>query len=368
MLRRGYIHEASRSVKAHFGLSSSDTHLHLLPVHHVTGLAINILPFLLAGACIEFRSGSFDPAWTWKRWRDGASGADKPLAIFSGVPTIYQRMQRYFEANLVKLPDAERRAYDKGAAQFRAMICGTSALPRPVAKFWQSLRGGKGILTRYGSTEMGAVLRVPLDDRDVPDGSVGEVAPGVAMKLVDTDTGQEGDEGEIWVRTPERFSKYLNDPEATKQSYSEDGWFKTGDVARRDGRWYWIVGRASQDIIKSGGYKISALDVEREILGLPYIGEVIVVRVPDEEFGERVAAVVTLREGQPIQELSISKLREDLRHSMAGYKMPTLLRVLREDLPKTASGKVLKKVLTPQLFPNPLPSEVQSWTSSRSKL
>lgn len=268
----------------------------------------------------------------------------------------------------MKLPESERIAYEKGAGMFRVMICGTSALPRPVAQFWGKLRGGKAILTRYGSTEVGAILRVPLDAKDVPEGTAGVVVPGAELKFVDSETGQEGDEGEIWVKTPELFAKYLDDPQATKEAYSKDGWFKTGDVGRREGKWYWIIGRASQDIIKSGGYKISALDVEREILGLPYIGEVMVARIPDEEFGERVAAAVTLREGQEVNELRIDRLRRDLREHMASYKMPTLLRVMKDELPKTASGKVLKKLLGPQLFPSSGHPDVQTWDVGKAKL
>lgn len=354
-----------------FHLLPQDTLLHLLPVHHVTGLAINVLPFLLAGSCIEFKSGSFDPSWTWKRWRDGCTGTAPPLTIFSGVPTIFQRMMRHFEANIARSPTSEQDLYINGANQFRIMICGTSALPRPVANFWESVRNGKRILTRYGSTEIGAALRVRPEDDDVPDGSVGRVAAGVDLKLVDPETQVEGDEGEILVKTPELFSKYLDDQEATTENFTRDGYFKTGDLARREGPWYFIVGRASQDIIKSGGYKISALDVEREILALPYCGEVIVVRVPDEEFGERVGAVMTLREGQSLRHLTIDRLRQDLRQHMASYKIPTLLRIVDGDLPKTASGKVLKKVLGPQLFPYPgweNVKEVQVWRPQSSRL
>lgn len=371
MLRRGYIHGASRNVVDLFRLTPRDTLLHLLPVHHVTGLAINVLPFLLAGSCIEFKSGSFDPSWTWKRWRDGCTGTAPPLTIFSGVPTIYQRMMRHFESRIATLSTSEQDPYVKGANQFRIMVCGTSALPRPVSSFWEEMRHGKRILTRYGSTEIGAALRVRPEDGDVPDGSVGRIAAGVELKLVDQETHLEGDEGEILVRTPDLFAKYLHDPEATIENFTSDGYFRTGDLARREGPWYFIVGRASQDIIKSGGYKISALDVEREILALPYCGEVIVVRVPDQEFGERVGAVMTIREGHSLRHLSIDRLRQDLRQHMASYKLPTLLRIVDGELPKTASGKVLKKVLGPQLFPYPgwdTDEEVQIWRPQSSRL
>lgn len=127
------------------------------------------------------------------------------------------------------------------------------------------------------------------------------------------------------------------------------------------------------DIIKSGGYKISALDIERECLSLPYVSEVMVVGIADEEFGQRVGAVVTLREDQRIygddKKLTIDDLRRDLRESLAGYKLPTVLRVYKGDLPKGPSGKVLKRILGPELFPDTswsLIPEIDLWNSNKT--
>jgi malonyl-CoA/methylmalonyl-CoA synthetase len=172
------------------------------------------------------------------------------------------------------------------------------------------------------------------------------------------------------------FSKYLYDPEATAKAHDEDGYFRTGDIARREGKYYWIVGRASLDMIKSGGYKISALDIERELLSLPYVAEAMVVGVADEEFGQRVAALVSLQEedltdafletyGNSQYILTIDDLRRDLRERLAGYKMPTLLRIVEGELPKTATGKVQKKMLGPRFFPENYQAcaEVQQWAS-----
>lgn len=134
------------------------------------------------------------------------------------------------------------------------------------------------------------------------------------------------------------------------------------------------MGRASLDIIKSGGYKISALDIEREILALPYISEVMVVGVADHEFGQRVAALVALSEENLTNEyltthgsmeytLTINDLRRDLRSRLAGYKLPTILRVIEGELPKTATGKVTKKLLGPKFFPEDYDGKkgVQVW-------
>jgi len=172
------------------------------------------------------------------------------------------------------------------------------------------------------------------------------------------------------------FSKYLNDPEATAQAHDEEGYFRTGDIARREGSYYWIIGRASLDIIKSGGYKISALDIERELLSLPYVAEAMVVGVADEEYGQRVAALISLQEedltdsfletyGNGEYILTIEDLRRDLRERLAGYKLPTLLRIVDGELPKTATGKVQKKILGPRFFPENYQTcpEVQQWLS-----
>lgn len=167
--------------------------------------------------------------------------------------------------------------------------------------------------------------------------------------------------------------RYLHDEKATADAHDQDGYFKSGDIARREGKYYFILGRASIDIIKSGGYKISALDIEREILGLDYVSEVMVVGVEDEEYGQRVAATISLKTDQNTtrKNLTLAELREDLRSKLTRYKIPTILRVVNGELPKSGTGKVQKKILGPQFFPpnyRDLP-EVQVWTAqSKAKL
>ena len=352
--RRGFLYDVATQFSDMHAMKAGDVVLHVLPVHHATGITVTLLPFLWSGGLIEFRSGGFDTAWTWERMRQG------DLEFFSGVPTIYSRLMQYYEQKLSKLPEATQ--YAQGASRIRAMLCGTSALPRPLQQKWTALRGGSGILTRYGGTEFGNAFTVTpwLMKEGVPDGSVGQKGPGVDLKL------SNGDEGEILMRNPLLFSKYLFDEEATRNIIDEEGYFKTGDIARREGPYYFIQGRANIDILKSGGYKLSALDIEREILGLPYVSEVIVVGVEDEEFGQRVAAAIVLRDDLR-QSLSLDDLRADLRESLAGYKMPTLLRVVKE-IRKNATGKAIKKVLVKELFPPEGHPDVQRWTSKKSKL
>lgn len=168
-------------------------------------------------------------------------------------------------------------------------------------------------------------------------------------------------------------TRYLHDEKATIDAHDKDGYFKSGDIARREGKYYFILGRASIDIIKSGGYKISALDVEREILGLDYVSEVMVVGVEDEEFGQRVAATISLKTDPNTtrKSLTLAELREDLRTKLTGYKMPTILRLVEGELPKSGTAKVQKKILGPKFFPpnyRDLPW-VQVWSKEkRAKL
>ncbi|PVH87406.1 acetyl-CoA synthetase-like protein [Cadophora sp. DSE1049] len=367
VMRRGFLFEGAVAIADHYDITSSDMILHVLPVHHATGIGISFFPFLVSGALIEFRSGSFDPAWIWQRWKKGGT------TFFSGVPTMYMRLMRYYEHHLKHLPNAKE--FVRGVREVRAMTCGSSALPKPMQDFWTEIRDGKILLTRYGATEFAAVFMVALDPSGTPEGSVGKHVPGIDVKL------SNGDEGEVLVRSNQMFSKYLYDGAATVAAtvaaHVEEGYFRTGDIAKRQGDYYWIMGRASLDIIKSGGYKISALDIERELLGLPYISEAMVVRVADLEFGQRVAALVTLREDQRIyssgtegERLTIDNLRKDLRSKLAGYKMPTLLRIVEGELPKGQSGKVQKKIVGPDMFPSPgweTHPQVQVWKKSDQK-
>jgi malonyl-CoA/methylmalonyl-CoA synthetase len=197
VMRRAFVHDSAMAVAEHYGILHNDVILHVLPVHHATGIGISFFPFILVGACIEFKSGSFDPGWMWERWRQGG------LTFFSGVPTVYMRMMRFYDQHLVKLPQRNQAQYVHGVNQIRAMLCGSSALPKPVQDFWTGIRNGKIILTRYGATEFGAVFKVPVDAKGVPHGSVGTAVAGIDVKL------SEGNEGEILVKSPYMFSKYV---------------------------------------------------------------------------------------------------------------------------------------------------------------
>ncbi|KAJ9426011.1 hypothetical protein FOXG_07378 [Fusarium oxysporum f. sp. lycopersici 4287] len=341
VLRRTYTHEGAITVGDSYGITHTDVLLHTLPVHHTTGLGTSFFPFLNAGACIEFH-GKFDAATVLKRWLQGG------LTIFSAVPTIYMRLKWFIE----QLPTHEQIPYKQSAGQFRAFLCGSSALQEHVQDFWTASMG-QPILTRYGATEIPGCIRVSIELQNIPKGSVGQPLPGVELKM--------SPEGELLVKTPNMFAKYLMEPETTKNALDADGWYKTGDIARREGNFYFIEGRASVDIIKSGGYKISALDVERACLTLPYVNEAMVVGVEDDEFGQRVGAVLAVKNAPDV---TLATVRSTLRDQLAGYKLPTVLRVVEGEIPKGATGKVQKKILGPKLIPSPGYEEipqVQVW-------
>ena len=195
VMRRSFVFDSALAVADHYQLKEDDVLLHVLPVHHATGVGINVFPILITGGRIEFRSGGFDEIWMWERWKEGAINSSRRLTFFSGVPTIYMRMRRHYQRTLVKLPPPELARYIAGARQFRACLCGTSALPQPLNDFWKMLMQ-KTIVQRYGATEFGAVIAVGLGDKKAPNGTVGQVIGGIDLRL------SEGDEGEILVKSP----------------------------------------------------------------------------------------------------------------------------------------------------------------------
>ncbi len=217
------------------------------------------------------------------------------------------------------------------------MVSGSAALPVSVLAKWQSI-SGHTLLERYGMTEIGMALSNPLDGERRP-GFVGLPLPGMAVRLVD-EAGQvieeEGRPGEIQVRGPTVFPEYWNRPEATRQAF-RDGWFCTGDISVKEDGYYRLLGRSSVDIIKTGGYKVSALEIEEVLRTHPAIGECAVVGVEDLEWGERVCAAVVCREGV----LTLETLRAWAKDRLALYKVPSRL-LLLEDLPRNVMGKVTK--------------------------
>jgi malonyl-CoA/methylmalonyl-CoA synthetase len=324
------------SVVSAWEWTSADHVLHVLPLHHLHGILNLLCCPLWAGATCEIQPG-FAADAVWDRIAaaaDPATGSEQRLTLFMAVPTIYTRLLAAWRA----APAERRRAMTAGCRRLRLMVSGSAALSPSLLDAWCEV-SGHTLLERYGMTEIGMGLGNPLHGARLP-GSVGVPFPGVSVRLLD-DSGRavaDGTPGEIQVAGPTVFREYWRRPEATRDAFTADGWFKTGDIATRSGGVYRILGRESVDIIKTGGFKVSALEIEEVLRDHPAIQECTVVGVADPEWGQRVAAAVILAPGAS---LDLDGLRAWAKQRLAPYKVPTLLRVVAA-LPSNPMGKVMK--------------------------
>lgn len=373
----------SKSLIKAWAYSQNDYFLHVLPLHHIHGTVNAILAPLFAGSAIEFLF-PFNATAVWERFATpfipGREGREK-ISVFTVVPTVYNRLLATHKDLAPETQAAARKAISP--ENLRLNISGSAALPTPTKKAWTDLSYGNVLLERYGMTEVGMALSCGLANEDRVDGSVGWPLPSVEVRLVDTETNeviQPGEEldkqgrerdGEIQLRGPTIFQEYWRNMKATNAEHveGEDGkgrWFKTGDVAvRRNvpsaghseqewtrGAMYFIRGRKSADIIKSGGEKVSALEVERELLSLPEIAEAAVLAVPSGKWGQKVGAVLILNpgaEGKGGKPWGPMDMRRALRDRLASYKIPQVMTIV-EDIPKNAMGKSKLTCLTHTFF------------------
>lgn len=338
--------------------STDDVILHTLPLHHVHGIVNKLLcPLWVGATCVMLPD--FEPQKVW----DLLLSSRPPVVnVFMAVPTIYSKLIQHYEQNFTR---AHVQDFIKAVCKerIRLMVSGSAALPQPTLLRWEQITGHT-LLERYGMTEVGMALSNSLKGPRIP-GAVGVPLPGVEVRIVMTNTtsttiaegnstvtqvraGLEGKEGELMVRGASVFQEYWNKPQETKEAFTADGWFKTGDTALYKDGVYWIMGRTSVDIIKSGGYKISALEVERHLLAHPDIQDVAVIGVRDPTWGQKVTAVVQLKRGQS---MTLAELKVWAREHMAPYTIPTGLLVV-EEMPRNQMGKVNKKDLLRQFFPS----------------
>ncbi|MDG2140226.1 MAG: acyl-CoA synthetase [Gammaproteobacteria bacterium] len=301
-----------------------------LPLHHIHGI-INILSCgLWAGATVHLFS-KFDIPRISEQIIAGTYN------VFMAVPTIYVKLIQYFEG-------IEKGEVEKICAGFNAMrlnISGSAACPVKLFKQWKELTG-QVLLERYGMTEIGMGISNPYNGERRA-GAVGQPLPGVDCKLFDDDDNpvvSEAVSGEIRIKGDNVFLEYWDNKEATKESF-KDGWFCTGDVAVVEDGYYRIMGRSSVDIIKSGGYKLSALEIEGVLLTHDAIAEVAVIGVEDDTWGEAVTAVIALKQGK---NLDYDTLKSWCDGKMSSYKIPKHLKII-ESLPRNAMGKVTKPSL-----------------------
>jgi malonyl-CoA/methylmalonyl-CoA synthetase len=305
---------------------ADDRTLLVLPLHHVHGL-INVVGCALwAGAVCEMPP-AFDAAATWARLASG------DITVFTAVPTIYHRLiAAWTEAD----PETRRR-WSSGCASVRLMMSGSAALPVSMLERWRSITGHT-LLERYGMTEIGMALSNPLHGDRRP-GTVGTPLPDVDVRIVDGDgvAVDAGTAGQLEIRGPGVFREYWQQPAATEEAF-RDGWFRTGDVAVLESGYYRLLGRTSTDILKTGGFKISALEIEETLREHPSIADCAVVGVADDEWGQRVCAAVELRAGAA---LSLDDLTAWARDRLAPYKLPRAV-VCVSALPRNAMGKTVK--------------------------
>jgi malonyl-CoA/methylmalonyl-CoA synthetase len=305
---------------------SSDRTLLVLPLHHVHGLVNVLLSARAAGAVCE-APGAFEADAVWARLASGQ------ISVFTAVPTIYHQLIAAWDA----ATPATRRAWSAGCQGCRLMMSGSAALPMRILDRWRDITGHV-LLERYGMTEIGMALANPLHGERRP-GFVGGPLPTVEVRLVDDQGRVVPDEtaGELEVRGPAVFREYWGQPAATREAF-RDGWFRTGDIALRERGAFRLLGRSSIDIIKTGGFKVSALEIEDVLRRHPAVADCAVVGLDDEAWGQRVAAAIVLAAGQTAGADDVAAWA---RGQLAPQKTPREVHVLPA-LPRNAMGKVVK--------------------------
>jgi malonyl-CoA/methylmalonyl-CoA synthetase len=330
-IRGAQLEAQTSALREAWGFVPEDVLLHALPLHHLHGIVVALLTALTVPCSITMLE-RFDAHVVLDEL--------ERASVWMSVPTMLEKLTEHVEG----LDPDERARAGTRLRELRLVTSGSAALPVSLARRWAELAGSIP-LERYGMTEIGMALSNPLEPSRRTVGSVGRPLSGVELRIVD-DAGADVDgPGELWVRGPSVFDGYHRRPDATRDAFV-DGWFKTGDVGRRevDGS-IRLLGRTSVDILKSGGEKISALEVEEALREHEGIAEVAVVGLPDQVWGERVVAAVVPRVGARPE---ADALRAHVRARLAAYKVPKEV-IFLEALPRNAMGKVQKPELVRRL-------------------
>jgi malonyl-CoA/methylmalonyl-CoA synthetase len=320
MVTHGNLTSNAAVLKDYWRFTDGDVLIHALPVFHVHGLFVALHPILLAGARILFQ----------RKFDAKAVLAAVPRATsLMGVPTFYVRLLG--EAGLTK--DAVRG--------MRLFVSGSAPLLLDTFSEWQA-RTGHTILERYGMSEAGMITSNPYDG-ERRGGTVGFPLPGVELRVAGAADAPRppGEPGAVQIRGPNVFAGYWRMPEKTREEFTADGWFRTGDVGQwSDDGYLSIVGRA-KDLIISGGYNVYPKEIELVIDAIPGVVESAVVGVPHPDFGEAVTAVVVKQPGAALTE---SAIVDSVRDQIAAFKVPKRVYFV-DDLPRNAMGKIQKAVL-----------------------
>jgi malonyl-CoA/methylmalonyl-CoA synthetase len=308
-----------------------DTVVHSLPLIHAHGLVLGLFGSLRVGGALHYVS-KFTPEAIARALSDPRH----EQTVCFAVPTMYHRIAEAAEQNEA-LCEALRRP--------RLLVSGSAGLSLREHQHIQALTG-RGVHERYGLTETLINCGVPASHGPMP-GYVGPPLPGVELKLVDEERNEldaYDDEtiGEVAVRSRSVFAGYLNRADATAEVLDEDGWFYTGDLAtRREDGAIRILGRRSTDLIKTGGYRVGAGEIEACLLEHPAVREAAIVGVPDDDLGQRIEAFVVLK---PDRDASAQELTARVSEQLSPHKRPRAVHFL-EELPRNAMGKVQKKQL-----------------------
>nr|XP_018673154.1 acyl-CoA synthetase family member 3, mitochondrial isoform X2 [Ciona intestinalis] len=335
-------------------MSSSDVLLHVLPLHHIHGFINALLCPLSINAAVVMEP-SFEAGRVWKHLLGESCSNFPRVNVFMAVPTIYTKLIQYFDEHQMCVEETKKKCKD-----IRLMVSGSASLPLSIMQKWKSITGHT-LLERYGMTEFGMGLTNPYKGKRIP-GYVGLPFPNVEAKIAASQENGEPDysrynvlykdnrvfetegtsdeSGELLIKSKSIFQKYWNNNKATKESFV-DGWFKTGDIAVFEDGMFRIVGRSSVDIIKSGGFKLSALDVERVLLEHDHVEEASVLGVPDDTWGQKVVAVIKLTQNSTVDDVTMTSW---CREHMARYRIPREFKFVKE-IPRNAMGKVNKKTL-----------------------
>lgn len=308
--------------------SREDQIIGFLPLHHVHGI-INVLSCALwSGACVHFMP-AFEASKVFQLVME------EGITVFMAVPTVYYKLIQFYHT----LDPETKQKLQIRFGQFRLMVSGSAALPVSVLDQWKNITGHT-LLERYGMTEIGMAISNPMHGTRKP-GYVGIPLRGVAVRLVDEELMpvKEAEPGEIQIKGKNVFKEYWKKPAATREAFTADGWFRTGDIAIVESGYYRILGRNSVDIIKSGGYKISALEIEEVLRAMEGVKDVAVVGLPDEEWGEIIGAAI---QSPNLSTQDIPALKAWLSKKLPAYKTPRSYRFVPE-LPRNAMGKVVKQ-------------------------
>jgi len=312
-----------KALQSAWGWRADDVLLHVLPIFHVHGLFVALHGALHVGATARMMR-TLDPQRTLGMLSDGE------CTVFMAVPTIHKR--------LLDVPNANQ--YD--LSHVRLITSGSDRLPDDLFTGFQRTFGYT-LLERYGMTETGMNCSNPLNgERRI--GSVGHPLPGVEVRIVHPETGEVlpyGEIGDVQLRGPNVFKGYWQQPQKTAESFTADAWFKTGDMGFREKDGYITLCGRSKDLIISGGLNIYPPEVERVLIEHPAVNTCAVIGCPDEEWGERVTAVVVLQKGESVNGEELIRF---CREKLAPYKTPKSI-VFRDDLPRNAMGKIQKAEL-----------------------